>query len=244
MKEQMNQLEGKKVIVLGGSSGIGLATAKAAGAYGAQLVIVSGNKDRINNALKELPKGTIGSAVDLTSEEQIKKFFDQTGAFDHLVFTAGENLQLGTIDMTNIEDARRFFNVRYWGAVMALKYGAPYISKDGSVVLTSGIVSRRPNKGWSLGASICAAMEGFTRAMAMELAPVRVNCVVPGVVKTNLWNNLSEEDRNNLYEQTRLSLPVKRIGVAEDIAKAYLYLLCQPYSTGQTIVVDGGAVLV
>jgi len=244
MKEQMNQLEGKKVIVLGGSSGIGLATAKAAAACGAQLIIVSGNKDRINNALKELPKGTAGLAVDLTSEEQIKKFFEQTGAFDHLVFTAGENLQLGTIDATNIEDARRYFNVRYWGAVMALKYGAPHISKDGSVVLTSGIVSRRPNKGWSLGASICAAMEGFTRAMAMELTPVRVNCVVPGVVKTNLWNNLSEEDRNNLYEQTRLSLPVKRIGEAEDISQAYLYLLCQPYSTGQTIVVDGGAVLV
>ncbi len=102
----------------------------------------------------------------------------------------------------------------------------------------------RPGKGWGLGASICAAMEGFTRAMAIELAPIRVNIVAPGLVKTNLWSNMSEIEREGLYAHYAGTLPVKYVADADDIAQSYIYLLCQPYSTGQRVVVDGGAVLV
>ena len=240
----MENLKGKKVVILGGTSGIGLATAKAAAAQGAELVIASSNQQRIDNALKELPAGSKGFAVDLTNEDAVQQFFNQLGAFDHLIYTAGESLQLINIADVAVADAKQFFNLRYWGAFTAVKYAAPYINKNGSIVLTGGIASLRPGAGWSLGASICAAMEGFTRAMAIELAPVRVNLVSPGVVKTNLWSNMTDEERDGMYNGIGNTLPVKRVGEAEDIAQTYLYLMQQHYGTGQMVVVDGGSVLV
>src|SRR5882762_5727849 len=227
MENQISALSGKKVILLGGSSGLGLATAKAAAAEGAKVIIVSGNQQRIEQALKELPKGSEGYAVDLSKEDNIKTFFGKTGSFDHLVYTAGENLNLTNISETEIDKARDFFTLRYWGAFAAVKYGAPHINQGGSINLTSGIASTRPGKGWALASSICGAMEGFVRALAVELAPLRVNSVVPGVVKTNLWNSMTEADRESLYKNVGDALPVKRVGEAEDIARAFLYLMTQ-----------------
>jgi NAD(P)-dependent dehydrogenase (short-subunit alcohol dehydrogenase family) len=244
METKNKSLENKKIIVLGGSSGIGLATAKASADEGAQVIIVSSNQIRINEALKQLPINCKGYAVDLGIEQNIKSFFDQVGMFDHLVYTAGENINLGNINETDIDFARNYFNLRYWGAFASVKYGSAYINHGGSINLTGGIASVRPSKGWSLGASICSAMEGFTRAMAVELAPIRVNLVSPGVVKTNLWNGIPATDRESMYETIGSSLPVKRVGSAEDIAQTYLYLMKQNYGTGQIITVDGGAVLV
>jgi NAD(P)-dependent dehydrogenase (short-subunit alcohol dehydrogenase family) len=238
-----SSLRGKRVIILGGSSGLGLATAKAAANEGANVIIVSSNQQRINTGLKDLPQGTEGYAVDLSNEQNIKAFFDTIGNFDHLVYSAGENLILNTIDQTDIEQARTFFNLRYWGAFAAVKYGAPRINAGGSISLTSGTAGARPGKGWSVASSICGAMEGFVRAMAVELAPIRVNGVVPGVVDTNLWNSMPAADRDNLYKSMADAQLVKRVGEADDIALAFIYLMKQQYGTGQNIVIDGGAVL-
>jgi NAD(P)-dependent dehydrogenase (short-subunit alcohol dehydrogenase family) len=244
MDNQTKPLAGKRVIILGGSAGLGLATAKLAAAEGAGIVIVSSNQQRINKALEELPKGSTGFAVDLSREDNIKNFFDNAGSFDHLVYTAGENLNLNIIAETEIEKARQFFNLRFWSAFAAVKYAAPHINKCGSISLTSGVAGARPGSGWSVATSICSAMEGFVRAMAVELAPIRVNCVVPGVVKTNLWDSMSDADREALYKNTGDALLLKRVGEADDIALAFTYLIKQQYGTGQNIVVDGGAVLV
>jgi len=243
-KQQNGFLEGKKVVILGGSSGIGLATAKTAAAEGANIIIISSKQQRITEALKELPSDSEGFAVDLTSEQQVKDVFEKLGAIDHLVYTAGESLQLMNIADAAIADAKKFFDLRYWGAFMAVKYASPHINTGGSITLTGGITSIRPGKGWSVATSICAAMEGFTRAMAVELAPIRVNMVSPGVVKTNLWNDMPNADRESFYTNVGSGLLVKRVGEAEDIAQTYLYLIRQQFSTGQMVVVDGGHVLV
>lgn len=237
-------LTGKRVVLLGGSSGLGLATAIAAAAEGAKVVIVSGSQQRINEALTKLPAGSEGYAVDLSNEENIKSFFEHAGTFDHLVYTAGENIVLTKLDDLNLKDAHSFFTLRYWGALAAVKYGAPYINKGGSINLVGGIASPRPNAGWGIAASICAAMEGFTRAMAVELAPIRVNQVSPGVIKTNLWNSMSTQDRENLYTSVGNALLLKRVGEAEDIAQTFLYMMKQQFATGQILTVDGGAVLI
>ncbi len=237
-------LKGKRIIVLGGSSGIGLATAQASARDGANVVIASSRKDRIEAALATLPTGSDGHVADLADENAIRTLFARLGAFDHLVFTAGETLQLGPIATTDLDTARRFFTLRYWGAYCAAKFGSGSIRAGGSIVFTSGIAGQRPHPGWSLGASICAAMEGLTRALAVELAPIRVNIVSPGVVRTPLWGNMTDADRDALYQQMADKLPVKHVGDAEEIAQAYLYLMRQSYSTGQVLVVDGGAVLV
>jgi NAD(P)-dependent dehydrogenase (short-subunit alcohol dehydrogenase family) len=235
-------LNGKRIVVLGGSSGIGLATAQAALREGANVVIVSSQQARVDQALSTLP-GAEGYAVDLTDAAAVQRFFARIGAFDHLVFTAGETLQLGPLASTDLEKARQFFDLRFWGAYLAAKYASGCIRADGSIVFTSGIAGQRPHAGWALGASITSAMEGLTRALAVELAPIRVNIVSPGVVKTPLWSAIPEADREALYRQME-HLPVGHVGEPEEIAEAYLYLMRQTYGTGQVIVVDGGGVLV
>jgi NAD(P)-dependent dehydrogenase (short-subunit alcohol dehydrogenase family) len=237
-------LDGKRIVVLGGSSGIGLATAQAAVLEGAAVVIASSRKARVDQALATLPAGSEGHVLDLVDESAIQTLFAQLGSFDHLVFTAGESLLLSSLASTDVEAARRFFGLRYWGAFLAAKYGNGNIRTGGSIVFTSGIAGQRPRPGWALGASICAAMEGLTRALAVELAPIRINIVSPGFVKTPLWAGMSEADREALYRETAEKLPVGHVGNAEEIAEAYLYLMRQSYGTGQVIVVDGGGLLV
>jgi len=237
-------LAGKKVIILGGTSGLGLATATAAAAEGAIVTIVSSNQQRIDQALKQLPAGSKGYAVDLSHEQNIRSFFDRAGNFDHLVYSAGENLSLATIADTDIDQARQFFTLRFWGAYTAVKYGAKFINPGGSIGLMGGNANLRPGKGWTIASSICGAMEGLTRALAVELAPLRVNLVAPGVVRTNLWNGMPEADRENYFKALSDTVLVRRIGEAEDIAQTFVYLMKQGYTTGQVLVVDGGAVLI
>jgi NAD(P)-dependent dehydrogenase (short-subunit alcohol dehydrogenase family) len=124
-------------------------------------------------------------------EEHVRDFFNHIGAFDHLVFTAGERVQLGSLSETNVEQARHVFDLSFWGAFMAAKYGSGHIRSGGSIVLTSGVVGRRPHKGRTVGAGICGAVEALTRALAVELAPIRVNAVCPGPVRTEMWMIMS-----------------------------------------------------
>jgi NAD(P)-dependent dehydrogenase (short-subunit alcohol dehydrogenase family) len=116
--------------------------------------------------------------------------------------------------------------------------------QGGSIVFTSGVAGQRPQAGWTLGASICAAMEGLTRALAVELAPIRVNIVSPGVVATPLWGAMPPPARDALFQKMGQKLPVGHVGSAEEVAVTYLYLMRQTYGTGQVIVVDGGGTLV
>ncbi|WP_268760357.1 SDR family oxidoreductase [Caballeronia mineralivorans] len=110
-------------------------------------------------------------------------------------------------------------------------------------MLTSGTAGARPMKGWTTVASICGAMEALTRALAVELAPLRVNIVSPGLVRTPLWSNVPESDREAMYLYAGSRLPVGRAGEADDIAQTYVYLMNNGFVTGQTIVTDGGGVL-
>jgi len=240
----MENLANKKVLVLGGSTGLGLATAKAAAAEGAIVTIVSKNLKRLEEAVQQLPPSATYFSVDLSDEKSIHSFFETFGNFDHLIYTAGENLSLAVIKDMDLADSRKYFDIRYWGAVAAVKYGAPHINAGGSVTLTSGIASVKPTISWSIGSSICAAMEGFTRVMALELAPVRVNLVRPGLVRSNLWDSMDQIERAQLFDNFAQALPVKYVAYPDDIAQTYLYLLKQPYSTGQVVTVDGGALMI
>ncbi|MDO3626489.1 SDR family oxidoreductase [Mucilaginibacter sp. BT774] len=239
-----SSLNGKRVVLIGGTSGFGLATAKAAAADNAGLVVVSSRQSSVDKALRALPDGTEGYVVDITDEQGVDELFKKIGEFDHLIFSAGETLQIGNLADANIADSRKFFNVRYWGALMAVKYGSPYIRKGGSIILTNGIVGIRPWKGWSVAASIAGAVESLTKGLAIDLAPIRVNAVCAGMVKTDLWNNIPEADREAMYNEVGSKLLTGRVGEAEDIAEAYIFLMKGNYTTGQVIVVDGGNVLV
>jgi NAD(P)-dependent dehydrogenase (short-subunit alcohol dehydrogenase family) len=239
-----NSFENKRVVIIGGSSGIGLAVAEEAASQGADVVIVSSKAERVQEAIQSIGGNVRGEAVDVFDEKSVESFFTNIGAFDHLVFTAGESLQLHELADTDLKQARHAFELRYWAALAAVKYGSPHIRKGGSIVLTTGVAGRRPHKGWAVAASVCGTIEALTRALAVELAPIRVNAVSPGVVRTNLWQNMSADEREQLFESVGKRLPVGRVGEAHDIAQAYLFLMQEGFSTGQTVVVDGGTVLV
>jgi NAD(P)-dependent dehydrogenase (short-subunit alcohol dehydrogenase family) len=237
-------LSDKRIVILGGSSGIGLAVAQQAAAQGAHVVIASSNAKRVQQAAQTI-RGTVeGLTVDLSDEKAIQDFFAKLGDFDHLVFTAGDTLHLGEIATADLEKAHQAFDLRYWAALAAVKHGSPKIRRSGSIVLTTGVAGQRPHKGWAFGASVTSAVEGLTRALAVELAPLRVNAVSPGVVRTNLWENMTEHDRDAMYQNIGQKLLVGRVGEADEIAHSYLYLMREGYSTGQVIVVDGGGSLV
>jgi NAD(P)-dependent dehydrogenase (short-subunit alcohol dehydrogenase family) len=240
----MNSLSNQRVVVLGGSSGIGLATARFAAANGASVAIVSRSSARIDAALEQLPSSAEGYVSDLTSPDQTQELFGQLGGFDHLVYTAGENLRLATLKETDLDDARGFLETRFWGALAAVDAAQNQIRPGGSIVLMSGTAAARPQAGWSIAAAICGAIEGLTRALAIELAPIRVNAVVPGVVRTELWASMPEAQREAMYAATASMLPVGRVGEPEDVAEAIGYLLSNGYTTGTTLEVSGGGVLV
>src|ERR1700732_565081 len=234
----------KRGVIVGGSSGIGLAGAEASASRGAEVVIVSSKAERVQEAIKSIRGEARGQAVDVSDEKAVESFFTNLGGFDHLVFTAGDSLQLNELAKTDLKQARRAFELRYWSALATVKYGSPQIRKGGSIVLTTGVAGRRPHSGWVITASVCGTIEALTRALAIELAPIRVNAVSPGVVRTNLWQNMSSEEREQLFESVGKRLPVGRVGEAHDIAQAYLFLMQEGFGTGQTVVVDGGTVLV
>jgi NAD(P)-dependent dehydrogenase (short-subunit alcohol dehydrogenase family) len=242
--EQGNGLHNKGVVILGGSSGIGLAVAEQAASQGAKLVIASSNAERVQKAIESLGGDAQGHTLDLSDEQAVETLFAKLGAFDHLVFTAGDSLHLQNLADTDLKQARRAFELRYWAALAAVKYASKSIRKGGSIVLTTGVAGQRPHKGWVVAASVCGTIEALTRALALELAPIRVNAVSPGVVRTNLWQSMTAPERERLYESVGNNLPVGRVGEARDIAQAYLFLMQEEFSTGQTLVVDGGTVLV
>ncbi|GAB0112530.1 SDR family oxidoreductase [Acidisoma sp. C75] len=237
-------LNGKRVVVLGGASGIGYSVAEGAMREGATAVVVSRDEGRVATAVAGLPAGAEGHAADLRDEATVQHLFERIGPFDHLAYTAGESLQLGKLAELSLVEARQFFETRFWGALTAAKYAAPLIRAGGSIVFSSGTAGARPQPGWALGASICTAMEGLTRALAVELAPIRVNLVTPGFVRSPLWRNLPEADRAAMYAAAGGRLPVGRVGETDEVAETYLFLMKQGFATGQSFVVDGGGVLV
>lgn len=236
-------LKEKRIVILGGSSGIGLAVARRAVAESARVVVVSSSAARVQRALAELP-GAEGQALNLRAAGEVRAFFEGLGTLDHLVFTAGEELLLGPLAQLDLAQARAFFELRYWGALAAVQAAAPRLARDGSIVLTGGSAGVRPPPGFLIGAGICAAMEATTRALAVELAPIRVNIVIPGFVDTGLWSSIPEPDRKQMFADAAAKLPVGRIGTPADIAEHYLSFMRGRYVTGQSLVVDGGGVLV
>jgi NAD(P)-dependent dehydrogenase (short-subunit alcohol dehydrogenase family) len=240
----MTTLNGKKLVVLGGTSGIGLAAAKAGVLAGATVVVASSRRQSVDAAVAELGASATGHVADLADESQARALFERIGELDHLIFTAGENLLLGPLASLDLATVRRAFELRVFGAIAAAQHDAPRIRAGGSIVLTHGIAGRRPPQpGWTVGTTICGAIESLTRALAVELAPVRVNAVSPGFVRTPLWGSIPEADREAMYRDAGARLLTRKVGEPQDIAEAYMYLLGNGFTTGQTLVVDGGGTL-
>lgn len=233
-------IEGKKVVVTGGSSGIGLASARALAGFGAEVVVASRSEEKLANAIDEIGDGVEARVLDVTHEGDVKTFFEEIGPFDHLVMAAGEQAVDAPVMDLDTSVARRIFEVKYWGQYHAIKHGAQLIRDRGSVVMFSAWLARKPAVGFPTYAAIDGAVESLARVLSLELAPTRVNVVSPGVIDTSLYDNLPEEAKVSIFEGVAATLPVERVGTAEDVAKAVLYLLENEFSTGAVVDVDGG----
>lgn len=237
-------LKGQRILVVGGGSGIGYAVAEACIADGANVTIASTNAGKLAEAAKKL--GAVATAqIDVTDEKSVAAFFDKADAFDHLVTTAGDwggprRVPLAEVDL---EAARGLFAVRFWGAVMLAKYGAPKVKPNGSIVLTDGMIAHRPAKGSSISTAMAGAIEHLTRGLAVELAPLRVNAVCPGLINTEVWNSIPEDRRAAHLDSITKRQLIARIGTPAEAAEAYLYLMRGGFTTGQVLFVEGGSAL-
>jgi NAD(P)-dependent dehydrogenase (short-subunit alcohol dehydrogenase family) len=238
-------LENKRVVILGGTSGIGFSVAEASLLQGATVVVVSSNRSKIDGALARLSHSKVdGRMAHLSDERAVESLFRKLGAFDHLVFTAGGSTLQGSINETSLTDAKNFFGVRFWGVFLAVRYASASIQPEGSNVLTSSTLPKVSVPGLAIGASISGAVEVLAAPLAVELAPIRVNVAAPRIIRSELWNRLPEEQRENYFAVRSKALPLGRVGKPSDVAEAYLSFMRGPFTTGQTLVVDGGMLLV
>jgi NAD(P)-dependent dehydrogenase (short-subunit alcohol dehydrogenase family) len=232
-----------RIVILGGTSGIGLGVARAAAAAGAAVVVASRNPDSVAAALAELPDTASGHTVDASASDALGEFFDSVGAFDHLVYTAAGALVSTPLADYTQQKAWDFLGLRLVSALDAVRLAVPHLPPSGSITLTSGTAAFKGGTGWLLGAAASGATISAAKSLAAELAPIRVNVVAPGMTRSPLWAQVPGAEREAMYEQAGKTLPLGRVGETEDVAKAYLQLIDQDYATGVVSVVDGGALI-
>lgn len=236
------RLKEKRVVVIGGSSGIGLATARMAASEGAAVVIASRSMDKLARAAASIPGQVETISVDIREESSLARLFAAIGEFDHLTTPGGEVAGGPFLDL-DLREARQAFDSKFWGQYMAARHAAPRIRSGGSITLISGSNSQRPLAQAAVRAAVNNAVEGLARALAVELTPLRVNAVSPGLVDTPLHDQLPKERKDAFFQAVAASLPLKRVGTAEEIAHAILHLMTNGYTTGSTLFVDGGYTL-
>ena len=232
------QLAGKKVVVVGGSSGIGLATAELAKKSGAEVVIASRSAEKLAAAAGRVGAKTI--QVDVTSDDSVASLFKQCGAVDHVVVTAAQ-LKTGPFRGVAMDDVRATLEGKFWGAWRCARFAE--IAAGGSLTLVSGFLSVRPRPNSAIVCAANGALESLTRSLALELAPVRVNCVSPGIIDTPIRAAMPEAARREMLEKTAAALPVRRVGLGEDIAKQILAFMDNGFATGAIVYIEGGGML-
>ncbi|MCP5367470.1 MAG: SDR family oxidoreductase [Hyphomicrobiales bacterium] len=236
-------LHGRTVLVIGGSAGIGLAVAQAAAAQGARVHIAARDRGRLARAAEQI--GAAGHhAADVTDDAARAALFDSVGPIDHLAVTSHlSSTRLGVhtaMDRMPLDGARKFMEHKFWSQYAAAQAALDHLSADGSIVLTSGVASRRPLAEHTVIAATNAAVEAMARQLCAEIAPRRINVVAPGLTDTRTYDHLSPESREAFFAKVRGLVPVARVATPADIARAYLFAMESDYLSGAVIDMDGG----
>jgi NAD(P)-dependent dehydrogenase (short-subunit alcohol dehydrogenase family) len=236
----MQSFEEQRVLVVGGTSGIGLAAAEAFAVRGAKVTVASRSQDNVVRAIAQIGRGCAGQSLDSRDSGAVTAFAAASGVWDHVVISAART-PTGPVRVLEDAQAREAMDSKFWGAYFLAKNLK--ISPSGSLTFISGFLANRPNKMSVLQGAINSALESLGRGLAVELAPTRVNTVSPGLVETPLWNSLPQDRRDMIFKATVSQLPAGRIGQPEDVANAIIYLAATGFATGSTVLVDGGGTI-
>jgi NAD(P)-dependent dehydrogenase (short-subunit alcohol dehydrogenase family) len=237
-------LEGQQVLVVGGSSGLGLATAVHAHGLGAKVTIAARGRDRLVAAKATVGEHCTAVEADVSDEESMARLFEQAGGLDHVFFSAGRYPR-ALIRDAEVEKVRIGLEDRFWGAFFVCKYGAPKLRKDGSITFVTGVAVFKPGgPGGSVVVAGAGAVDAFTRSMAKELAPIRVNSLSPGLCDTSLVRGIYGDTWEQVTKMWSERVLVGRVGTPDDIAHAAMFLMTNTYVTGTTLHVEGGQRLV
>src|ERR1700730_6749649 len=235
-----NKLTNSQVLVNDGRSGSALTTAVPAGEAGAYVTIASRSKVKLETALGSIHRTSRAVVLDTQDQSALERFFMAEGPWDHVVVSAAQT-PTGAGPTLGLDDANAAMESKFWGAYHVSR--AAKIKDGGSLTFISGFLSVRPSAGAVLQGAINAALEALARGLALELAPVRVNAVSPGLIATPLWSGMADEKREAMFARAAVSLPARRVGQPEDIANAVLFLATTPFATGTTVRVDGGGAI-
>jgi NAD(P)-dependent dehydrogenase (short-subunit alcohol dehydrogenase family) len=236
-------LEGQRVVLFGASSGLGLATAIAARDAGATVTIVARNAERLAAAADGIGKGTTTAALDAADANAVEALFADLGHVDHVASFTGEQPE-GAVGATSHELYQRALDARVWAARNLCASAVPCMPPTGSFTFCSGVSAWRPRRNRSAGAAATAAVESFGRAMAVELAPIRVNTVCPGAFDTPVLDRAFGHRKEEVLRPYLAQLPLGRLGRPEELAHAVVFLMTATYVTGTVLHVDGGSLLI
>ena len=237
----MGALQSKTVLVVGRGSGIARSVAMLAHSEGARVVVAG----RDQPALAAAYDGTdiVAETVDVTDDASIAALAERVGQIDHLVSTVSARAR-GRLSELDREKLQMSFDTKVIGPTMLAKHLAPRMNDGGSIVLFSGVNAFKVNVGY-LGVAITnGAVDFLTRSLAVELAPIRVNAISPGVIDTGAWDSMGEDGKRDYFEHVSAMNPAGRIGTPDDIANAVLFALTNTFMTGEMLKVDGGEPLV
>jgi len=234
----MYSFAGEKVLVVGGSSGIGLGTARVIQDAGANVTIAGRSKERLEEARKTIGDEVTTVTLDATDHEAVEKYFAASGAWNHVVASIGKGGR-GLIRELDMGTARTAMDAKFWACFHIAR--AAEIVTGGSLTFVTGGLGQKPASSASVLSAVNAAVEGLTRGLAIDFSPTRVNAVSPGAIDTPLWEQLPPDARKAHYERVAATVPVKRMGQPEDIGHAIQMLMGNPFTTGVVLQVDGGS---
>ena len=240
---RMQTLRGQRVVVIGGTSGMGRGAARAAAEASAE-VVVAGRRPPGARAPEAWKDQVTEVVVDVTDERAVRDLFQGIGKLDHFLVTATPPASPRPFLEQDEATARSFLDGKLFGSLACARHAAPRMRSGGSITFLTGCAAIRPRPGLSMVTATFAALEAISQALALELGPLRVNTIRPGLVDSEMWSFLDDRAREQLRAKVRAAFPARRIGSVEDIGHAAVFLMTNPYVTGTVLEVSGGEPLV
>jgi len=237
-------LKGARVLIVGGSSGIGLATARQASLLGADVAIAGRDRERLDKAAASLPRKPETMVLDATDCASVKTVFAAAGRIDHLCHMPTAPGKSDRIDRLDDGTARQHFDGRFWGAYHVARSAMAQLAPRGSITFVVGALSRKPLPGRALTTAAQCAVQGLAQGLAVDLAPVRVNTVLAGLTRTALWDFMPGERREAFFAEEAERIPLGLIAEPDHIAAMVMSAVTNPFVTGACLVVDGGTTAV